>query len=410
MVENNAVISVIVPVYNIEDYISECIESIIHQTYKQLQIILVDDGSTDLSGVICDRYAVQDHRIEVIHKENGGLVSARKAGINAAYGNYVAWVDGDDWIEPVMIEKLYTAAVEQQVDAVICGKFEDFADASREVPQGIPKGRYNKQEMMESVYPHMLINGEFFEWGISPSLCDKLFKREYIEKYQLEVDERIEYCEDAASVYMCMLNLNSIYIMDECLYHYRQRPTSMARKMREYELERKKFEVLFEYMDEQIKKYKQIFDLTEQWEKYATFMMLPRADSLYKGYEELDYLFPFPNVKKGSKIVLYGAGTFGQRLYNILQQTEFCKVVKLADRNYKALRCLGLKVDSPESIAEVEYDYIVVTISFARSRYGAYRQLIQHYDERKICLIDELLLLSSESKRAFGIIRETILQ
>ena len=95
----NSLISVIVPVFNIDKYISKCIESIMEQTYKNLQIILVDDGSTDTSGEICDRYAKKDIRIQVIHKKNGGLVSARNAGLEAAAGEYVGFVDGDDYID-----------------------------------------------------------------------------------------------------------------------------------------------------------------------------------------------------------------------------------------------------------------------------------------------------------------------
>ena len=102
----NIKISIIVPVYNIEKYISECIESIINQTYKNLQIILVDDGSTDKSGIICDEYARKDTRINVIHQKNGGLVSARKSGLRNVEGEFVGFVDGDDYIEPDMYENL----------------------------------------------------------------------------------------------------------------------------------------------------------------------------------------------------------------------------------------------------------------------------------------------------------------
>ena len=97
--EQNILFSIIVPIFNVSAYVRKCIESIVNQTYQNLDIILVDDGSTDDSGVICDEYAEKDSRIRVIHKTNGGLVSARKAGINIAKGEYSLYVDGDDWIE-----------------------------------------------------------------------------------------------------------------------------------------------------------------------------------------------------------------------------------------------------------------------------------------------------------------------
>ena len=97
-------ISVIVPVYKVEPYLRKCLDSIVNQTYRNLQIILVDDGSPDNCGKICDEYAARDRRIEVIHQENGGISAARNAGLNLADGDYIGWVDSDDWIEPEMYE------------------------------------------------------------------------------------------------------------------------------------------------------------------------------------------------------------------------------------------------------------------------------------------------------------------
>lgn len=97
-------ISIIVPVYNVEKYLERCIESIVNQTYKDIEIILVDDGSPDNCSVICDRYAEKDNRIKVIHKQNGGLINARKSGLEIAQGDYIGFVDSDDWIEPEMYE------------------------------------------------------------------------------------------------------------------------------------------------------------------------------------------------------------------------------------------------------------------------------------------------------------------
>lgn len=113
-------ISVIVAVYNIEKYIAKCIESIINQTYKDLEIILVDDGATDSSGQICEEYAKKDSRIKVIHRVNGGLSAARNTGIEWAHGDFIAFVDGDDWIEPTMYEEMINQALEKKADFVAC--------------------------------------------------------------------------------------------------------------------------------------------------------------------------------------------------------------------------------------------------------------------------------------------------
>ncbi len=114
-------ISVVVPIYNVELYLRKCIDSIVNQTYKDLEIILVDDGSPDNCGLICDEYAKMDNRIKVIHKENGGLSTARNAGLDIATGSYIGFVDSDDWIEPTMYEKMYSFLVENNLDLVECG-------------------------------------------------------------------------------------------------------------------------------------------------------------------------------------------------------------------------------------------------------------------------------------------------
>ena len=118
---NEELISIIVPVYNVEAYIHQCIKSIIEQSYKNLEIILVDDGSKDKSGKICDDYARKDKRIKVIHKKNGGLSDSRNAGITVATGKYIAFVDSDDWIEKNMYEKMYNECEKFGADICICG-------------------------------------------------------------------------------------------------------------------------------------------------------------------------------------------------------------------------------------------------------------------------------------------------
>lgn len=395
-------ISVIVPVYNVAVYLKQCIESICRQTYKNLEIILIDDGSTDDSGRICDFYSAKDSRITVIHKENGGLVSARKAGIQASHGRYIAYVDGDDWIEETMYEKLMRCITEQDVDVAMCGRYEDTGDISKAVFQGIKQGKYNKKLMLEQVYPNMIVNGEFFRWGIFPGVWDKLFKREYIEPFQMEVDERICMGEDAVCVYPCLLNTESIYILEECLYHYRQTAFSMIKKVEDRKVERERFRVLYQEGKEKFALYQSIYDCRKQWEMYGLFLMVPRADRLYQGFTELDYLFPYPKVKKGMRIALYGAGTYGQRLYRYLKESDFCKVEIWVDRNFLELQRLGLKVMPPDAIKADAVDQIVVAVMFDKPRKELYQALTEKYGQEKISVIDEECMFSPAAKQAFG--------
>lgn len=397
-------ISIIIPIYNIAPYLDKCINSVCNQTYHNLQIILVDDGSTDGSVEICDRYARMDSRIEVIHKQNGGLVSARKAGLSIATGEYVAYVDGDDWIEPDMLEKMYQKAVSFDVDVVMCGHYEDMDGHGKKVIHRIGQGHYSKAEMLKDVYPNMIVNGAFFEWGIFPTVWGKLFRRECLEAFQMTVDERINMGEDAACVYPCLLNVESIYIMHECYYHYIQRADSMIKKKVISQKEKERFSVLYTSVLEILAKYKDVFDLSEQWKEYVLFLMVPRADYLYERIEELDFLFPFPEVKRNSNIVIYGMGTYGQLLYEYLSRTGFCKVITAVDRNYIVLQNQGLSVVTPEEIGNYNFDAVVIANSFAKSADEIYKFLLSKVAKEKIHRIDEKLIKSEETMRAFGLI------
>jgi glycosyltransferase involved in cell wall biosynthesis len=158
---NKELISVIVPVYNVEKYLANCIESIIHQTYDRLEIILVDDGATDSSGEIADKYAGQDKRIKVLHKKNGGLSDARNAGIKAAKGNFIAFVDSDDWVEPDYINKLFEAAYRTGADITICNYRLVFESGKMKRPKDVIK--ITRVEQRHKVLKNMLIDGAAYD-------------------------------------------------------------------------------------------------------------------------------------------------------------------------------------------------------------------------------------------------------
>lgn len=151
-------VSVIVPIYNRERELEKCIMSILNQTYRELEIILVDDGSTDSSLEICQKYAAMDKRVKVIHKENGGLISARKAGLLAAGGKYIAHIDGDDWVEEAYIEELVKATDFGTIDVAIAGFVSEETGSVRKVPNACPCGLYLQKEIKELIYPILMEN------------------------------------------------------------------------------------------------------------------------------------------------------------------------------------------------------------------------------------------------------------
>ena len=201
----NSLVSIIVPIYRIEKHLGICIESIIKQTYSNLEIILVDDGSDDRCPDICDLYAKKDNRIMVIHKSNGGLVSARKAGLKSSSGEYIAYVDGDDWIESDYIERMISDMVLNNADVVCAGQSRDLFNESVRLYNSVSVGIYRDDDL-DRLKTHLISNGDFYRPGISTYVWNKLFKRSCIYDYQMKVNDEISIGEDAAVTYPVIMN------------------------------------------------------------------------------------------------------------------------------------------------------------------------------------------------------------
>lgn len=218
-------LSVIVPVYNTEKYLRECIDSILAQTFTDFELILVDDGSTDGSGAICDEYAGKDNRIRVIHQENGGVTVARRKGVCCACGEYITFVDSDDWLHKDMYNIMTANLV---ADIVICGIIKARNNGIYDVNCIIPTGTYDKESLHESVYPIMLFDYDHDRPGIHPSLCNKLIRSQIIHDVINNVDDSITYGEDALCSFPCMLDAELIDVIDQGLYYYRDNLESVS--------------------------------------------------------------------------------------------------------------------------------------------------------------------------------------
>ncbi len=350
-------ISVIIPIYNVQDYLTACVNSVLNQTYTNLEIILVDDGSTDLSGVICDRYAALDSRIKVIHKKNGGLVSARKKGLEYADGEYVTYVDGDDWIDENTYEQLIS--IGRYADIIAYGYYEEYEGYRVPKPNKIPEGYYSAPKELSKLYSKMLMCDNFFEFGISPSLCNKLIKREVLIENQKKVEDAVVYGEDAACIFPCIIDAESIFVSNLLCYHYRQRNGSIVRTnkpaandnfIKIYHLLKKKFKKLDRKSEAM---------LNAQLKLYMWFLLL------VKGYEKIQsgsVLFPYEKVKAGMKIAIYGLGGFGNTLRLYCEQKEHIEVAVLSDLHYESLRKQGIDVISIDEAAEQEFDIMLIAI------------------------------------------------
>ena len=219
--------SVIVPIYKIEKYLKRCIESVLNQSFDDFELILVDDGSPDNCPTICDEYAKMDARVKVIHKENGGLVSARQAGIRLASGDYIFNLDGDDSICADALESAYQIICETKADIVsfsyrhcVNGEVGDV------VEEVVREGLYNKQEMEEHIYPKLLVDKDmkhifYFLWA-------KAIKRELIFPHQLNVNPAISLGEDLSCIVPCFLEAETVYMSKKAIYLYTIRDDSIS--------------------------------------------------------------------------------------------------------------------------------------------------------------------------------------
>lgn len=212
--ETSPLVSVVVPVYKVELYLRDCLDSLLAQTYTNLEIILVDDGSPDGCPAICDEYASRDHRIRVIHKNNGGISDARNCGMDVAAGERILFVDSDDIIAPGMIEALVKACPDP--DAVAAVGFARFANG--ETPQSTEPAESICCRNIREFTHH---RSGMFAWGV-------LYSRSSIEKLRLRFDVSLGNLEDVAWNVCCLSNTPKINFVPGVMYHYRQNPTSIT--------------------------------------------------------------------------------------------------------------------------------------------------------------------------------------
>lgn len=261
-------LSVVVPVYKVEPYLRQCIESIIQQSMDDMEIILVDDGSPDSCPQICDEYAKKDSRVHVIHQKNQGSVKARKTGSLFASGKYITFVDSDDWIEPDMYSTMKKLVEEIDTDILITDYFYEINGKSIRCKNKLEAGYY-KEKDLEDLQKKMIYSGEFFYCGIFPCLWNKWYKREILLPNIMNIDDKITMGDDMACTYPCIIDAKTVRIYDEkSFYHYRFHSQSMTNNIDTNYF--KSFSFLYNYIERCFKE-KGRGDLLEQLQYHKVF-------------------------------------------------------------------------------------------------------------------------------------------
>ena len=351
-------ISVIVPIYNAEKYLDRCLSSIIGQTYKNLEIICVDDGSTDNSLAICNKYSLLDNRIKVVNKSNGGVTSARKAGMKIASGEWVGFVDSDDWLELYAYERMIKKGENEDV-TLICGNFRrNYENHSIDYISKFNEGKYELSEDNSYFISNFIFNKEIFEFGIYPSLWNKLFRRKNVEIILNELDEDIIFQEDAAIVYSYILKYKKIYVINDIVYNYNRYNSDSCMHCfnnEKYNSIIKAYSFIKELETNENKEY---IDKQLLWLKlYYTLLYLPEKMEIKEKKKILCYL---GDINKDDNIVLYGAGIMGQRYYDYLSNIGV-KISLWVDKEKKEYNGEN-KICSIDKIRCVEYDKIVIAV------------------------------------------------
>ena len=358
MIIDNILVSVIVPIYNVRDYLYKCIESIQNQTHDNIEIILVDDGSSDGSEIICDEFSRRDKRIRVVHKENGGTTSARKVGFNLSKGSYIGFVDGDDWIEENMYEEMLESAVKNGAQVVLSDMYRHkFTGEITIWKSEMPAGPYcmngpDGESVVKHLFPGIKSSNRR---GISGGIHVKLFERKLLKRYMQNIDDRIRgFIDDQVIVYPVILNAQRIQIMDKVFYHGIDRKGSATHSVH-YDF--------FEQMQMIYDCFKKSFELhpmreclMEQLSYFVMNQVISQVNSLTGKIRVPEYYLSSVDRIRGKDVVLYGAGKVGKSYYTQIMADRISNIVLWIDKMPEG------NVSPMIEIQNIEYDYVVISV------------------------------------------------
>lgn len=353
-------IGVVIPVYNTVEYLRQCIESILNQTYKCLSVVLVDDGSTDGSGQICDEYAEKNERVSVIHQKNSGIIQARYIGTKNLDCDYVTFVDSDDWLELDTYER-FVDCMSKEID-VISWYIVRYANENVQavIKHGVKSGFYDSEKFQREVIPFMIWDCKNNTFGIDPSLCNKLIKKELIMKSLEEAREiNVMYGEDAAVMYPLLLRSKTMFLTDDALYYHRQRPFTNKTPYFSDEMFQNKIYVLYDYLKSKLVGNPELIKQLNFY--YVESVIRYGQDNFGMRIHCNNFVFPFDKVPKDKNIILYGASSVGQSYYRQLILLNYAKKILWVDKNAHLYEYLGVK--GLDALAESnEYDFVVIAI------------------------------------------------
>ena len=356
-------ISVIIPIYNTQEFLPRCLDSILNQSYANMEIILVNDGSTDDSVSICERYAAKDTRIQMISQPNQGIIVATKIGIRLCRGEYVMFVDSDDWIESELLEMLVQEMQRSGCELVCSNAYMDSEDCTAEKRNMIPSGKYKTKSIAKDLFYYK----DTDYYGILPYSVAKLYPRKMLGEILENISDEIHYAEDKAIVFSFVFRDINVCFTDAIYYHYCVRDGSACQSENQnylveltafYKYARKLFEghKEREHLLRQLGKY--LLQETKHAINNKLGLAMPGKPICIEPYQ-LDPTAFFPQKKK---VILYGAGKVGADYYKQIKDCMNMELCGWVDKNYRKYQAEKLDILPIEHIQKTEYDYILVAV------------------------------------------------
>lgn len=373
-----SLVTVIVPIYNTEEYLPRCIESIQNQTYFNMEILLLDDGSTDHSNSICEAYAQKDSRIRVIRQTNQGIIAAKKTALRYSHGDYIMFVDSDDWIDNLQLEALVNPVFEYDCSIVSANVLVDRKDGTKVQGSHIPAGIYETDKIARDLFYYK----DTDTYGILQYSVAKLYERQLITEVLDSLDTHIRYGEDRAIVFGCVFQNIRICFVEESYYHYCIRSDSV------YQSENSNHLIEMTYFYQYLKKlFGKHAEKEYLYRQLAYYLMLHMKnavsqklglvcleDPISRRSYELD---PSVFCEQTIEVVLYGAGKVGEDYQKKLKESEKIHLCGWVDKNFAVCQEKGLDVQPVESIRGSDYDYILIAVKNELIFYEIKAELMQ---------------------------------
>ena len=373
----NTLVSIVVPVYNAQLYLAECLDSIRNQTYTYLEIILVNDGSTDNSQKICDEYEKKDKRVIVINQENKGVVSARKLGTKRASGKYIAFIDADDYIAQEYIETMLNNIGNSDLatSSLILNKgvWEDQVD----------EGIYEISDTSVVIKNMIYKEGTSYN-GLVTHITNKLFKTIMAKNVMDIVDDAVYYGEDAEFIYKYIIRAKQITITKYKGYFYRENNSSITHDVHSDFLIN--VNRLYLSLKEDFEKCGYSSILMPQLEKWIAMHIRLASQKMGFHSSNINYLIPCKAKICNKTIIIYGAGNVGKDYIRQIKKEKLCKDYIWVDKNYiHKENWMGTCVQAPSNMLEYGFDYVVIAVNNENTISEIVKELVaQGVDYKKI--------------------------